>query len=64
MLFNVVEDISCEEEVAADHPDIVKKLMALADKAREDIGDGEKRGVNLRPVGRFENPVPRVMANQ
>ena len=33
---------------------------AVAERARADLGDKGVRGAGQRPVGRFENPVPRV----
>lgn len=61
MLFNVVEDIGSEQDVAAQHPGIVARLMKLAEAARADLGDKGVKGKGVRPVGRFENPVPLVL---
>ena len=60
VLFNVVEDVGCEKDVAEQHPDVVQRLMRLAEQARADLGDLDKPGAGQRPVGRFENPTPRV----
>ena len=60
MLFNVVEDVGCRREVARFHPDIVERLLKLAEQARADLGDAGRPGAGQRPVGRFENPTPRV----
>lgn len=40
------------KDLSAEKPDIVKKLQALADKAREDLGDSRKdiEGKNRRPA--------------
>ncbi len=59
MLFNVVEDVGCRENVAAEHPEVVERLMRLAAKARADLGDAGKPGAGQRPVGRFADPTPR-----
>jgi arylsulfatase A-like enzyme len=59
-LFNVAEDLGEEREVSADNPEIVQRLMALAEQAREDIGDGERPGKGQRPAGWVEHPVARV----
>ncbi len=61
MLFNVVEDIGTEKDVAAGHPDVVARLMAYAEAAREDLGDTGRPGKGVRPAGRFENPTARVL---
>jgi len=48
MLFNLDEDISESKDVAVDYPEVVKELLALAEDAREDIGDGKRVGENSR----------------
>ncbi len=61
LLFNVAEDISSEHNLAAENPAIVARLEALAEQAREDLGDRGRRGANQRPPGRVENPRPLTM---
>ncbi len=61
LLFNVVEDIGSTTDVAADNPDIVERLLALAEQAREDLGDRGRPGQNQRPPGKVENPVAQTM---
>lgn len=61
LLFNVETDISSEHNVAAQHPEIVKELMALAEKGRADLGDTNRPGVNQRSAGKIENPVPPTL---
>ena len=61
MLFNLVEDVGCRQDVAQRHPEIVKRLMQLAEKGRADLGDVGRPGAGQRPVGRFENPTPRSL---
>mgnify|MGYP001235112285 CR=1 FL=1 len=58
LLYNVVEDISSERNVAKDNPLIVKKLMEYVEKARCDLGDLNKPGRNVRSCGRVDHPVP------
>jgi arylsulfatase A-like enzyme len=55
-LFNLVEDIGESRNVADQHPEVVRRLQALAETAREDLGDsGEKReGKNIRQAGRVD----------
>ena len=52
-LFNLKDDIGETKDVAAKHPEIVRKREALAEKAREDLGDSltGRKGKNVRPAG-------------
>lgn len=61
MLFNIEEDLASEKNVAAEHPEIVSKLMKMAKKARGDLGDHGKRGAGQRPAGKVANPVAQVL---
>jgi arylsulfatase len=53
-LYNLRRDISEQHDVSAQHPEIVRRLAALADKIRQDIGDSVTgvTGKNVRPPGR------------
>jgi arylsulfatase A len=55
-LFNLDQDISETKNVAANHPEVVTRLKGYLEKARADIGDGDKKGANCRPVGMAKNP--------
>lgn len=61
LLFNVVSDISSQNNVAAANPKIVKRLMGLAEKARADLGDLGRKGKGQRIIGTVKNPTPRRM---
>ena len=52
-LFDLENDIGEQHDVSARHPEIVKRLMALADDMRQDLGDSAKNmtGQNRRPPG-------------
>jgi len=54
-LFDLENDISEKNNLVSQYPDVVKRLMKLADKIREDIGDGRKnmKGKNRREPGRI-----------
>jgi arylsulfatase len=54
-LYDLKSDIGEKHNVAAEHPKVVERLIKLADKMREDIGDSRKRmkGKNRRPPGRM-----------
>lgn len=60
-LYNLVDDRAEERNVAADNPQIVDKLTALAQKAREDIGDEGRQGAGQRPAGWIDDPKPCVL---
>jgi arylsulfatase A-like enzyme len=62
MLYDLRNDIGETKEVSASHPDIVARLTALADKAREDLGDLNRPGKNQRPAGHVDNPKPQLLA--
>lgn len=53
-LFDLESDIGEQHDVSAGHPEVVKCLLALAEKMREDLGDSAKKmtGKNRRPPGR------------
>ena len=53
-LFDLQSDPGETANVAEKNPEAVKRLEALAEKARGDLGDRrtQRKGKNLRPVGR------------
>ena len=59
-LFDLKADIHEDKDVSAGHPDVVKRLLALAEDARRDLGDGARTGTGQRPAGRVKNPVPQL----
>ena len=61
-LFNLENDIAEKRNVADKHPEIVKKLLALAEGARQELGDWNRKGSDQRPVdfkGNVNNPTGR-----
>lgn len=54
-LFDLENDIGEQHEIGAKHPEVVKRLLRLADRMREDIGDSAKKmtGKGRRPPGRI-----------
>ncbi|MDA0835825.1 MAG: sulfatase [Planctomycetota bacterium] len=61
LLFNVVDDIGSTRNVADEHPDVVQRLMAYAEKGRADLGDYGRKGTGQRDAGRIEHPVPQTL---
>jgi len=60
LLFNVVEDIGSTTNVAAEHPDVVQRLVELADRAGNDLGDWGAAGARVRLRGEVKQPTPRL----
>lgn len=57
-LYDLEADIGEKTNVAADHPDVVKRLLDLAEKARDDLGDTAREGKGQRPAGLVVIPKP------
>ena len=55
-LYNLDEEIGERTNLAAEHPDVVKRLQSLAAKMAADLGDG-KPGPGVRPAGQVQHPV-------
>lgn len=62
-LYDLRQDIGETREVAAEHPDVVRRLLELAERAREDLGDLDREGSRQRPAGWVENPTPRLKSS-
>ncbi len=61
LLFNVVEDIDCSENVATENPEVVERLTKLADKVIADLGNMNAPGPGIREVGHHPDPLPVVL---
>jgi len=59
-LYDLENDPGEQKSVLADHPDVFKRLQALIESARDDLGDSRRKriGKNVRPVGRIETLQP------
>lgn len=57
-LYDVRHDVGEQSEVSAQHPDVVARLTALAEKARSDLGDVNRVGSGQREAGMVEKAVP------
>ncbi|MEX2174717.1 MAG: sulfatase [Pirellulaceae bacterium] len=54
-LFDLAADVGESNDVAGEHPEIVRRLQAIADEARDDLGDTltGRKGKNRRPAGKL-----------
>ncbi|NQT79118.1 MAG: sulfatase [Candidatus Aminicenantes bacterium] len=52
-LYDLENDISEKHNVADKHPDVVKRLQTLGEKAREELGGGKRIGKGVRLPGRL-----------
>jgi arylsulfatase A len=54
-LYHLEKDLSEQHDVAAQHPDVVARLEALAERARADLGDAltKRPAQNARPAGKL-----------
>jgi arylsulfatase len=57
-LYDLESDVGETKDVSAAHPDVVKRLTALADEVRKDLGDPltKTTGTGVRAVGRDDTP--------
>jgi arylsulfatase A-like enzyme len=60
-LYDLETDIHEDHNVADEHPDVVSRLLAIADKMKKDIGDAGLKGKNLRPAGWVKEPRPQLL---
>jgi len=60
-LYDLVADIGETRNLAAEQPEVVERLLALAEKAREDLGDVGRKGMGQRPAAFVDKPTPRML---
>ncbi len=58
-LYDLKADLRETRNLAQKYPETVRRLLTPAEKAREDLGDGDRPGKNQRPAGFVANPTPR-----
>jgi len=56
-LYNLESDIGESKNVEAENPEVLQRLLALADATKNDLGLNDS-GPGVRPLGRVENPKP------
>jgi len=54
-LYDLAADVEEKHDVADRHPEIVARLLALVEKARDDLGDHDRVGKGARF---FDGPPP------
>ena len=60
-LIDLSKDIHEDVDVSAARPDVVKRLLGLAELARAELGDGKVAGRGQRPAGHVDKAVPLLM---
>ena len=60
-LFDLENDVGESTDVSSDHPEVVKRLLTLAEKARSELGDVDKPGKGQRKAGFVEEASPRLI---
>jgi hypothetical protein len=60
-LYDLAADRGETRNVIAEHPAVVARLTALAERARNDLGDVGRPGRNVRPAGSEPHPTPREL---
>jgi len=55
-LFDLVAEISEQTDVSAQHPEVVARLTALAEEARETLGDDDRTGTEQLEAGWVASP--------
>jgi len=61
LLYDMIEDMGETSNLAADHPDVVQRLTALAQEMRDDLGDTDHEARGRRPAGWVDDPKPLMM---
>ena len=57
-LYNLNNDIGETQDVAAQHPEEVKRLIALIERMDKDLGARGSKALGIRPVGKVDKPQP------
>ncbi len=61
MLIHVVDDPTGKTDHYAAHPRVVERLFKLAEEARRDLGDTNRKGSGQRPAGRVAETSARTL---
>lgn len=61
MLYNLDEDMGESTNLVNEYPDVVAHMKQLIQEVRNDMGDWEFEGQNIRPAGIIDEPFPRLL---
>jgi len=61
MLCDLNKDFREDVDVSEKYPKVVERLLALAEKARDELGDINHKGNQQRPAGFVSNLKPRLL---
>jgi arylsulfatase A-like enzyme len=61
LLYNLDEDIAESVNLAEQYPEVVTQMKAFIEQVRNDMGDWEYEGRNIRPAGIIDEPFPRLI---
>ena len=54
-LYDLSTDIGERHDVAAEHPDVIERIMPLVERYRRELGNGEQQGTRVRPPARISD---------
>ena len=60
-LYDVRNDLGETLEISAKHPEVVDRLMAMAESARGNLGDWDREGADQRVAGWVDDPRPQLL---
>ena len=49
LLFDLSTDLAEKKDVAAQHPEVVQRLLKIAEEARRELGDWDRKGSDQKP---------------
>ena len=61
LLYDLDQDIGESRNVAEANPSVVKRLLAFAEEARNELGDVNCKGSGQRKAGWVDTPAPRLL---
>lgn len=60
-LYHLLDDPDEEHDQFASQPNIVKRLLVHAETIRADLGERDRPGKCVRPIGKVDHPTPRLL---
>lgn len=63
-LYDLQADVAETADLAGERPDVVRRLLGLAERARRDLGDLDRTGEGQRPAGFVEHATPRELPSE